>query len=72
MPYTVEDYKREHRQELLAEFMSGELFESSEVEELLKKLPLEKLLKGLPPEELLKRLSREDVEAYLKKLSTTN
>jgi len=72
MPYTVEDYKREHRQELWEEFISGELFESWEMEELLKKLPLEKLLKGLPPEVLLKRLRREDVEAYLKKLSTTN
>jgi len=72
MPYTVEDYKREHRQELWEEFISGELFEHWEMEELLKKLPLEKLLKGLPPEILLKRLSREDIEAYLKKLSTAN
>lgn len=80
MPYTVEDYKRDRQEEFLASLTSEEL-ETMFLEKLLKRLPPEKLLKGLPPEELLKRLrpeerlkglTREEIEAYLKKLSASN
>ncbi len=60
MPYTVEDFKREVKEELLA---------SMTPEERLQGLPPEARLQGLPPEALLKRLNRKQIEAYLKKLS---
>lgn len=81
MPYTVEDYKRDHKREVLASMTPEERLEGLPPEERLKGLPLEEFLKrlppeerlkGLPPEEFLKRLSREDIEAYLKKLTAAN
>lgn len=81
MPYTVEDYKRDLKERALALLTPDELFERLSLEDLLKRLPPEELLKqlppeerlkGLPPEERLKGLTREQIEAYLKKLSTTN
>jgi predicted nucleotidyltransferase len=71
MPYTVEDYKRDRQEEFLASLTSEEL-ESMFLEKLLKRLPPEELLKRLRPEERLKGLTREEIEAYLKKLSTSN
>jgi hypothetical protein len=63
MPYTVEDFKKDLKKELLALLTPEELLEIPAMDELLKRLP---------PEELLKRLTREEIEAYLKKLSTSN
>ncbi len=72
MPYTVEDYKKDLKERVLAMLTPEELLESLSLEELLKRLPPEERLKGLPPEERLKGLTREQIEAYLKKLSTVN
>jgi hypothetical protein len=81
MPYTVEDYRRDLKQELLALMTPEERLEGLPLEELLKRVPPEERLKGLPPEELLKHvppeerlkgLTREEIEAYLRKLSNLN
>ncbi len=72
MPYTVEDYKRELKEEVLASMTPEELLKRVPLEDRLKGLPPEELLKIIPPEEFLKRLTREEIEAYLKKLSTSN
>ncbi len=81
MPYTVEDFERDIKEENLPEFTREAVLKRMSLEELLKKLSPEELLKSLPPEDLLKRLSpeerlkgltREEIEAYLKKLSTSN
>jgi len=117
MSYTVEDFTREMKEELLAELapeeqqqlegqplikimnrvrlktlFRGELtpemkFTKQWVKDitrqdiwealvwekkLLEDLPVEKLVKQLPPEERLKGLSRDEIEAYLKKLATSN
>jgi len=66
MPYTVEDYKRELKEEVLASITLDELLKRLSPEERLKGLPPEERLKGLPPEEFLKRLTREQIEANLK------
>ena len=58
MPYTVEDYKRELREEIKKEIWA--------------ELTTEELLKRLSPEERLKGLTREEIEAYMKKLSKSN
>jgi len=63
MPYTVEDFKREVREEVLA---------SMTPEERLQGLPPEELLKRLPPQERLKGLTRKQIEDYLKTLSAKN
>ena len=71
MPYTMEDYRRESREEAL------KYLEELPAEELLKHISPEERLKGLPPEVLLKRvplekrlegLSPEEIENYLAKL----
>ena len=67
MPYTVEDYKRELREEIKIE-----IWAELTTEELLKRLSPEERLKGLPIEERLKGLTREEIEAYMKKLSKSN
>lgn len=72
MPYTVEDYKRDRKEEFLASLTAEELLEMLSQKDLLKILPPEERLKGLPPEERLKGLTREEIEAYLKKLSALN
>ncbi len=81
MPYTVEDYKRDLKEEVLAKLTPEERLRGLSVEEILRELQLEELLKrlspekrltGLPPEERLKGLTREQIEAYLKKLSASN
>ncbi|MGH7451554.1 MAG: hypothetical protein ACRENG_09440, partial [bacterium] len=76
MPYTVEDYKRDRKKEVLASLTPEELLESLSLEELLKRLPPEELLKRLPPEERLKGLPPEErlkglpAEELLKRVST--
>ena len=76
MPYTVEDYKRELREEIKKEIWAAltpeELLKKVPTEELLKKVPTEELLKRLSTEERLKGLTREEIEAYMKKLSKSN
>ena len=53
MPYTMEDYQREVKEEVL---------------ESLTQEDIEQLLEGLKPEERLKGLKREEIEEYLKKI----
>jgi len=76
MPYTWDDYFKEHMPELLELAMRSasvdELLQEPPVQEFLQKLPPEERVKGLPPEERLKGLTREEIEAYLSKLSTLN
>jgi len=81
MPYTWDDFERDLKEEVLAKLTPEELLRRLSPEERLEGLPLEELLKrvppaerlkGLPPEEFLKRLTKEEIEAYLKKLSTSN
>ena len=59
MPYTMEDFKRDVKEQLLKELTP---------EERLKGLPPEERLKDLPSDEVLKHLKVEEIEAYLDKL----
>lgn len=62
MPYTVEDYKRELQQEILAK---------TPHEELLRLLTPEERVAGLTPEELVNSMSpeeRAEVEALLARM----
>jgi len=73
MPYTVEDYKREVKEEVLASMTPEDmlsLLKRLPPEERLKRLPPKEILNVIPPEEILKELTREEVEAYLQKLSS--
>ncbi len=72
MSYTVEDYKREVKEEALSWLTPEERLKGLTPEERLKGLPPEEILKVLSREELLRRFSREEIEAYLKKLSASN
>ncbi len=60
MSYTIEDFKREVREEFLASLTLEERLEGLPTEERLKGLPPEERLKGLPPEERLKGLPPEE------------
>lgn len=77
MPYTMEDFKRDVKEQLLKELTPEERLKGLPPEERLKGLPPEERLKGLPAEERLKDLSSdevlkhfkiEEIEAYLDKL----
>ncbi|MBI4748467.1 MAG: hypothetical protein HY774_08245 [Acidobacteria bacterium] len=68
MPYTMEDFKRDAKEEFLKSLTPEERLKGLPAEERLKGLPPEERLKGLPSDELLKRLSVGDIQAYLKKL----
>ena len=59
MPYTMEDFRRELKQEVLKTLTP---------EERLEGLPPEKRLEGLSPEKRLEGLSPEEIENYLKNL----
>lgn len=81
MPYTIEDYKRDLKEETLSwltleERLKGltpeERLRGVPTEERLRGVPTEEILKVLPLEELLRKLSREELEAYLKKLPASN
>lgn len=81
MPYTIEDYKRDLKEETLSwltleERLKGltpeERLRGVPTEERLRGVPTEEILKILPLEELLRKLSREEIDAYLKKLSASN
>ena len=61
MPYTMEDFKRDAKEEFLKTLTP---------EERLKGLPPEERLKGLPPEERFKGLTAAEIQAYLEKLLT--
>jgi len=64
MPYTWDDYFKEHKWELLELAMRNasveELLQEPPVQEFLQKLPPEERLKGLPSEERLKGLPSEE------------
>ena len=62
MAYTVEQYIKESRKELLSTLLP------EEKSQFIAGLTPEERLKGLPPEERLKGLSREDIEGYLRQL----
>ena len=62
MAYTVEQYIKESRKELLSTLLP------EEKSQFIAGLTPEERLKGLPPEERLKGLSREDIEEYLRQL----
>ncbi|MCP4353398.1 MAG: hypothetical protein GY795_48735 [Desulfobacterales bacterium] len=57
MPYTIEDYRRELREEVL---------DILTPDEILKKIPAKEFLKKLPLKEILKGFSTEEIESYLK------
>jgi hypothetical protein len=59
-------------EELLKRLPAEERLKGLPAEERLKGLPAEERLKGLPAEERLKGLTREQIEAYLKKLTAAN
>ena len=67
MPYTVADYRRELREEVLSSLTPDELVKRLSTEDRLRGLPAEERLKGLPGEERLKALSEEDIQAILRK-----
>ncbi len=63
MPYTVEDYRRELKRNVLNSMTTDEI-----LDEILKKISMEQRLTGFSAEKLLKKLPTDDIEAYLKKL----
>ena len=62
MTYTLEDFDREVKEELLQSLTD------EDIEKLLKKLGPEKRLRGLGLEERLRDQTLEDIEKYLKKM----
>ncbi|HNJ40588.1 MAG TPA: hypothetical protein PKZ53_08870 [Acidobacteriota bacterium] len=68
MPYTMEDFKRDAKEEFLKSLTPEERLKGLPSDELLKHLAPDERLKDLPPEALLKRLTVEDIQTYLKKL----
>lgn len=70
MSYTLEDYRREKRQEFMAEMTPEELAElpAQKLKKLVGILLVEKRLEGLSAEDILKTLLPEQIKAYLKKL----
>jgi len=62
MPYTMEDFQKEVKEEVLRSLTEEEL------DRLLNGMKPEKRMKGLKPEERLKGLTSEEIEAYLKKI----
>ena len=64
MTYTLEDFDREVKEELLQSLTE------EDIENLLKKLGPEKRLRGLGLEERLRDQALEDIEKYLKKMKT--
>lgn len=57
MPYTMEDFKRDAKEEFLKTLTLEERLKGLPSDELLKRLAPEERLKGLPPDELLKHLA---------------
>ncbi|MBI4749334.1 MAG: hypothetical protein HY774_12655 [Acidobacteria bacterium] len=68
MPYTLEEFKKDARADLLSELTLEERLEGVPSEELLKYIPPEALLKHVAPEERLKGLTIQEIQAYLEKL----
>ena len=68
MPHTMEDFKRDAKEEFLKSLTPEERLKGLPSDELLKHLAPDERLKDLPPEALLKRLTVEDIQTYLKKL----
>ncbi|MCP4685765.1 MAG: hypothetical protein GY867_10025 [bacterium] len=77
MPYTLEDYKKYMKKEVLGWLTPEERLRGLSPEDMLKRLSSEERLRGLSPEDMLKRLSSEErlrglspeeIEAYLRKL----
>jgi hypothetical protein len=79
MPYTLEDYRNEVKQNVLnsmtGDEILSELVKKASPEKILETFPLDELLKKASPEDLLnslklKGVSPEEIEAYLKKKKT--
>ncbi len=71
MPYTVEDYQRDLKNEVMKSMTEddiAELMKNFGPEKLLKMYRPEERLKGLNTEERLKGLNAEEIKTYLKKL----
>lgn len=71
MPYTIEDYQREAKEEILKSLTKKDIDHLLKVlppEDRLKGLKPEDRLKGLKPEDRLKGLKPEEIEEYLKKI----
>jgi hypothetical protein len=77
MPYTMDDFRREYKQEALKMLTPEERLEGLSPEQLLEKLSPEMRLEGLSPEKrleglsaetLLQRLTPEEIENYLRRL----
>jgi hypothetical protein len=80
MPYTIEDYLRDEKEEvlrsltkedldrLLKNLEPEEVFKRFDPEDRLKGLNPEDRLKGLNPEDRLKGLNPEEIEEYLRKI----
>lgn len=69
MPYTVEDYRRQRKEEFLRSLTPddlSELLENLPAEERLRGVPVEERLRGLPAEERLRGLSKEEIDVCLK------
>jgi hypothetical protein len=83
MPYTIEDFQREIKEEVLSSLTEDDIqrlmenlkpedrLKGLKTEDLLKALKTEDRLKGLKPEDLLKQLKPEEIEKYLKRIKKT-
>ncbi|MCP4696441.1 MAG: hypothetical protein GY862_06295 [Gammaproteobacteria bacterium] len=60
MPYTMDDYVRDTRREMLESVTVEEMLKMFSIDEILKKCSPEERMKGLPPEEFLKGLPPEE------------
>lgn len=67
MPYTLDDFYREHAHDILRMMPRDALMLAAE--ELLDSLPVEERLRGLPPEERLRGLSAEELAAMQRLLA---
>ena len=68
MPYTIEDFRKEIKQDALKMMTPEEVVKAFPAEEIFRAFPAEERLRGLPAEERLRGLSPEEIRAYLKKL----
>jgi len=71
MPYTIEDYQREVKEEVLKSLTKEDmdhLLKELPPEDLLRVLKPEDLLRVLKPEDLLRVLKPEEIEEYLRKI----
>lgn len=68
MPYTIEDFRKEIKQDALKMMTPEEVVKAFPAEKIFGAFPAEERLRGLSADEVFRAFSPEEIRAYLKKL----